>query len=291
MNALELKKVSKQFGSTQALSDVSFVVPTGQIVGFLGPNGAGKSTTIRSIMDFIRPDSGEILIFDQDAHLHAPDLKQRIGYVPAESTLYLEWTGAGHIAFLAQLRGSGVAAKAKELQAVLGLDVGKKVKTLSTGNKQKLAIILALATQPDLLILDEPTRGLDPLLRTTFHQLLRDYKAQGGTVLLSSHDLTEVEELCDTIAIIHNGKLVQATTIDQLRLQHGHRVKIRFLATDLPDLSNTAGVQNVKIADATVQLTVMGDLNPLLQLLAKHPVATLEVTASSLEEIFVEMYS
>jgi len=290
MNVIDIKKLSKSFGTLQALKDISFAVEQGQVFGFLGPNGAGKSTTIRIIMDFLHATKGTVTILGLDSHVNSVAIKSLIGYVPAEPTLYQDWTVDAHIQFLAAIRGNHITAKANELKETLDLDGKKKVKQLSTGNQQKLAIILALAIEPPLLILDEPTRGLDPLLRSTFHQLLRNYRTNGGTVLLSSHDLAEVEDLCDKVVIIHNGELVQNTTVAQLRSNHGHKVKAQF-SQAAPDLSTLVGIENLIIAKHSASFTVTGNLNPVLGVLAEHDVEELEITSASLEDIFEEIYA
>jgi len=290
MNLLEVNGLSKKFGSVEALHNVSFTIEAGHIFGFLGPNGAGKSTTIRTIMGFLHPSAGNVTIFGLDSIAHSVELKEKIGYVPAEPVLYQDWTVDEHIGFLANVRGGDIHAKANELKKLLELDGGKKVKQLSTGNQQKLAIVLALAIAPELLILDEPTRGLDPLLRSTFHKLLRQYKLDGGTVLLSSHDLSEVEDLCDKIVIIHNGKLIQDTTVTRLRSNHGHKIKAHFV-DGTPDLTKLKDIDDLVTTPHTAVFTVRGSLQPVLEILAKHNVEDLEITSASLEDIFEEIYT
>ncbi|HRV75864.1 MAG TPA: ATP-binding cassette domain-containing protein [Candidatus Saccharimonadales bacterium] len=187
---LDINNVTKFFGKQKALEDVSLKISKGEIFGFLGPNGAGKSTTIRCITDTIRPNKGSVTIFGKDANKEASstELKNLIGYVPAEPNLYPNWTVDRHIKFAEHIFKVD-SKRSTELKKLLSIDGDRKVGALSTGNHQKLAIILALIHNPMLLILDEPTRGLDPLFRSTLHQLLRDYQARGGTILLSSHDL------------------------------------------------------------------------------------------------------
>lgn len=289
MAVLAIKNLSKNFGNTQALDGVSFTVNKGQIFGFLGPNGAGKSTTIKIIMDFMHPTRGEVLVFGKNAHTNAVALKEKIGYVPAEPVLYPGWTVDEHISFVAHLSGKHMIDEAKALKHLLQLDSSKKVKELSTGNQQKLAIILALAPKPPLLILDEPTRGLDPLLRATFHELLRSYKHAGGTVLLSSHDLSEVEGLCDGVVVIHKGRIVQDTTIQALRSSRQHKVRLQFNKS-VPNLSALTDIHNLNISGTVVTFDSKGDVNALIALLSKHRLTDIEITSASLEDIFREIY-
>ncbi len=289
MHLLQVNHLSKKFGNLQALDNVSFSIQKGEIFGFLGPNGAGKSTTIRIIMGFLHPTYGNINVFGLDSDADAVTLKNKIGYVPAEPVLYADWTVDEHIRFVANIRGTQIKARADKLRQILELDGSKKVKQLSTGNQQKLAITLALCINPPLLVLDEPTRGLDPLLRASFHQLLREYKQQGGTVLLSSHDLSEVEDLCDKIVIIHNGKLIQDTTVTRLRSNHGHKIKAHFI-DKIPDFSDIAGIEDLVTTKHTVEFKVKDNLHPILQTLSGSHVEDLEITSASLEDIFEEIY-
>jgi len=289
MNLLQVKNLSKKFGNLQALDDVSFSIQKGEIFGFLGPNGAGKSTTIRIIMGFLHPTSGNIEVFGLDSVAHAVELKNQIGYVASEPVLYQDWTVDDHIRFLVNIRGPQIKSRADKLKKILELDGKKKVKQLSTGNQQKLAITLALCINPPLLVLDEPTKGLDPLLRATFHRLLREYKQAGGTVLLSSHDLSEVEDLCDKIVIIHNGKLIQDTTVTRLRSNHGHKVKAHFIDS-VPDFSVFKGVESLIMTKHTVEFKIKDNLRSILEILSKSNVEDLEITSASLEDIFEEIY-
>ena len=291
MNVLEVHALSKKYGNSAALDAISFAVGQGQIVGFLGPNGAGKSTTIKIIMDFLHASSGRVLVFGKDSHWSAVALKQLVGYVPAETVLYGDWTVDEHLQFTAEIRGGNFLQKAYHLLRVLELDRSKKIHELSTGNQQKLAIILAISAEPQLLILDEPTRGLDPLLRATFHDLLREYRATGGTILLSSHDLGEVEALCDKVLIIHHGRIIKDTTIDSLRSKHSHKVTVHFTGEVPPKLAAVHGVSNLIVTKSVASFTVSGAVQPTLDMLAKQKVEDVEITSASLEDIFRELYT
>ncbi len=288
---LNIDSVTKFFGKQKALDNVTFKVKKGEIFGFLGPNGAGKSTTIRCIMDTIRPEKGEVKIFGQNANREksSTNLKIKVGYVPAEPNLYPNWTVDRHIKFT-ENTFSVSPNKSTELKKILDIKGDKKVGTLSTGNHQKLAIILALLHEPELLILDEPTRGLDPLFRTTLHQLLRKYQEGGGTILLSSHDLYEVEELCDNVAIIREGKLVNDTSLSKLKKAGSHSVKVTF-KKNIPKELQGLTTEDYIISRKTATFIIKGELGPLLDILAKNEVQDLSISSPSLEDIFQEIYT
>lgn len=287
---LEVKNITKFFGKQKALENVSFEVKKGKIFGFLGPNGAGKSTTIRCIMDTIRPEKGTVQILGKNANQDksSPQLKNIIGYVPAEPNLYPNWTVDRHIKFAEKLYQVD-SAKSSQLKELLSIRGSKKVGTLSTGNHQKLAIILALIHNPQLLVLDEPTRGLDPLFRSTLHQLLRDYQKEGGTILLSSHDLYEVEELCDKVAIIRDGNIVDDTSLTKLKGVGSHTIKVTFkekIPTEIKDLR----IEDLVSLNRTATFIIKGGLGDLLKILAKNKVQELSISSPTLEDIFKEIY-
>lgn len=286
-NAIELKGVTKRYSNGKGISGVNLEVPVGGVFGFLGPNGAGKTTTIRTVMDFMRPDSGTISILGEDAQKRSVVAKQRIGYVPADRQLYPNWTGRQHLDLYESVRPKSKSDIAKRLN----LDLRTHVKHLSTGNKQKLAITLALCGQPELLIMDEPTAGLDPLLQQQIYEILGEYTKAGGTVFLSSHNLAEVEKICDRVGIIKDGKIIADKSMDDIRDMSIHIVSI---VSDKPLNFHEATLKDVTIShqtDGHSLLRVKGDLNPLLGYLAKHPVKDLEINHASLEDIFLESYS
>jgi ABC-2 type transport system ATP-binding protein len=285
--AIRIQGVSKSFGAKKALNNVTLEVQPGQIFGFLGPNGAGKTTTIRCLMDVIRPDEGEISICGHDVRAN-PAFKRDVGYLPADPQLHLGWTGQTHIKFLSSLKGDGRAA---ELIELLGLDVTKKVADLSSGNQQKLAIVLAFLGNPKLLIMDEPTRGLDPLLQNQVYQLLKQFKAGGGAVFFSSHNLAEVQEVCDSVAVLKDGHIVASETMSDLLKLNTYLIKARtsrpFNAADF----KTKDIEVVARHGNSVVLKVTGHIDPVMKILAGYQLADLEVTHASLEDTFMEYYS
>ena len=228
-HVVELKKVTKAFGKKVAVDNVSIAIDKGEIFGFLGPNGAGKTTTIRCLMDFIRPTSGVVKLFGKELGDSDKTYKNRIGFLSADSVLYDNWTGQAHIDYVTRVRG--IQQNAHELAQQFGLDLKAKVRHLSSGNKQKLGVILAIMHKPELLVLDEPTRGLDPILQQEIYAILKNFRKKGGAVMMSSHNLSEVEQVCDRIGIIKNGKMVASETINGVRQMKIHIVKATFGGT------------------------------------------------------------
>jgi len=285
--AVSITGVTKSYGAKKALDDVTLEVAAGQVFGFLGPNGAGKTTTIRSLMDFIRPDRGEILVYDQNVRGN-PALKRDIGFLSADSQLRSDWTVQTHIAYLSGIKGAGRSA---ELVELLDLDTRKKVGDLSSGNRQKLAIVLAFLGNPKLLVMDEPTRGLDPLLQNELYRLLKEFVVGGGTVFFSSHNLAEVQEVCDSVAVIKAGKIVAAGAMQDILKFSTHIVKARasraFKSADF----KLADVEVVAHDGSSITLKVSGDIDATVKALAAYHLTNLEVAHASLEDTFMEYYS
>lgn len=287
-SAIKIKKISKNFGKKTALHNVSFDVPEGQIFGFLGPNGAGKTTTIRCVMDFIKPTSGTIEILGQDAHKDSAVLKQSIGFLSSDSQLNPNWTSQDHINLFESTKGA--TTELAQMLKLLDLDTGIKVKTLSSGNKQKLAIVLAFIGNPRLIVMDEPTRGLDPVLQNVLYSMLKDFVARGNTVFLSSHNLAEVQKICDAVVLIKNGKVITEQTMSKIR---GLKVHLIEAKTETPIKVDSLKLPEVEIIDHTasdVRLKVHGDLNQVLHVLTKHNLLDLNVEHASLEDVFLEQY-
>ena len=288
MDAIVITDVSKRFGSNQALNKVSLTVPKGEIYGFLGPNGAGKTTTIRCLMDFIRPDSGSIKVFGADAFTDAVKVKSYLGYLPADIQQYGKWTAAEHIAFYESV--CGPAPDATKMIKELDLNLDIEARHLSSGNKQKLALVLAMMHHPKLLVLDEPTRGLDPLLQETIYTLLRSYRDKGGTVFISSHNLAEVEKICDHVGIIRAGQVVASESIGAIRRMNIHMITIRFEKPFKPKDFEADNITLVHKSELQLICKVKGDLNPILNKLAGYSVKDVEITHASLEDAFMEYY-
>lgn len=287
--AIEIKGLEKSFGKVHALRGVDIKVKKGESFGFLGPNGAGKTTTIRCLMDFITPDKGEVKIFETPVRGNSEVLKNRIGYLPGNVRLYDSWTGREHIQFVESIRGKSDSAR--KIAADLDLDLSKKFRNLSSGNKQKLGLVLALMSEPELLIMDEPTVGLDPLLQNKIYEIIDELKKKGTTILISSHNLPEVERICDQVGIIKDGKIVDIGSINDLSGKRIHKIELRisdkFKASDF----DFDGVETIEEIPGGLILTVGGgDLNPILKKISGYRILDLEVTHATLEEIFLKYY-
>lgn len=288
MQAIEIKNLKKYFGKVQAVNNISFSVAQGEIFGFLGPNGAGKTTTIRCLMDFIHPDSGEIKILGSDSHRDSVAIKEKIGFLSGDVRLYENYTGLDHIHYLEQIHQK--TSIARDLAKKLDFNLKTKFRTLSSGNKQKMALILALMNQPELIILDEPTTGLDPILQNTVYNILEDFKAQGSTIFMSSHNLSEVERICSRVAIIRAGKIVATENIQTLKDKRMHKAIVHFSDHFTKSDFNFDGVEVQEELKDGLILNIKGNVDPLIKKLAKYKIKDLEITHAPLEEIFLEFY-
>jgi len=287
--------LTHRYGKFTAIRDVNLAVQRGEIFGFLGPNGAGKTTTIRTLLDFIRPSAGSAAIFGMDTRARSVEIHRRVGYMPSELAMWDNWTGEDYVRWLAGVYGGdgAVLAEAHRLAGLLEYDLARKLKGLSTGMKRKMAAIAALAHKPELLILDEPTTGLDPLMQQVFHGIMREVRAEGRTVFLSSHNLPEVEAICDRVGIIREGRLEAEETVANLT-----RVAFRWLTLTLAGPASTDGfaalngVSDLSVDGNKITMRVSGhaDMDRLLKLAARHTVTDLEISHPTLEEIFLTYY-
>ncbi|RAO57145.1 Iron-chelate-transporting ATPase [Micromonospora saelicesensis] len=289
ISALRTEHLSKRYGRLLALDDLTLDVAAGEVFGFLGPNGAGKSTTIRLLLGLARPTSGQAWIFDKDAaDVAAAHLS--LAYVPADVALWPRMTGAEVLDLLARIGPGTDTAYRDELVQRFALDVSKPAGTYSTGNRQKVALIAAFATRAPLLVLDEPTSGLDPLMELQFRQAVGLARDNGQTVFLSSHQLAEVEAVCDRVGILRAGELVEVASVAQLRRLHHTEVAATFTGAP-PDLTGVPGVNGLhEDGAASVRFTLNGSPAAALRALADADVATIVVREQSLEEIFLAYY-
>jgi ABC-2 type transport system ATP-binding protein len=288
---IRTEKLTKSYGSHRGIVDVDLEVQQGEVFGFLGPNGAGKTTTIRILLDLIRPTSGKAYVFEIESSADPAAIHRRIGYLPGEFTLYDRLTGAQTLEYFGNLRGGVDKAYQAELIERFDLDAGRRFKEYSKGNKQKVGLVAALQHKPELLLLDEPTSGLDPLVQQTFFTVLRERVADGATVFLSSHVLSEVERSCDRVAIIREGRLAQVDRVDALRDLAHHQVELRF-AGDPPvgEFKGLAGVSDVEVEDHLIRLRVLGPITPVVQAAARLGVTDFLSREPSLEETFLAQY-
>ena len=289
MVTLDVKNVSKSFGKFQALSNISLQVRKGEVYGFIGPNGAGKTTTIRTILGIYQATEGSVTVFEQDAWRDAVEVHKRIAYVPGDVSLWPNLTGGEVIDLFINLRGGGNLGKRDELVERFKLDPTKKCRTYSKGNRQKVALIAAFATDADLYIFDEPTSGLDPLMERVFHECVMEVKQAGKSVLLSSHILSEVEKLCDRVAIIREGKIIENGTLDELR--HLTRINIK-VKTKLPfTLEEMTGIHEMSVVDGFTAFYADADqLGAIISYLASFEIVDLQSSPPSLEELFMTHY-
>jgi len=287
--AITTAGLGKRYGDTIALADLDLSVRPGEVYGYLGPNGAGKTTTIRLLLGLHRPSRGRAALFGIDAWRDPVAAHRRVAYVAGEPFLWPALTSAETFEFLARLRGGIDTAYRDELVERFRLDTDKRIRALSKGNRQKVQLIAAFASRADLLILDEPTAGLDPLMEVAFRDTVVEAKRRGQTVFLSSHILSEVEALCDRVGILRAGRLVDEGTLAELRHLSAQTIEVAF-AGPAPRLEGIPGVHLAGAGANAVRLEVTGPIAPLLAALANQPVVSLTSREPSLEEIFLHHY-
>jgi len=292
MAAIELHDLVKTFGHVRALDGLDLVVETGEVHGFLGPNGAGKSTTIRVLLGLLKADSGNVTMLGGDPWRQAAELHGRIAYVPGDVNLWPNLSGGEVIDVLARMRGGLDERRRAEMLERFALDPTKKGRSYSKGNRQKVALVAALSSDVELLVLDEPTSGLDPLMEAVFKDAVREFRAAGGTVLLSSHILSEVESLCDRVSIIREGRNVESGTLAQLR--HLSRTTIEATLehpVEAADVVALPGVTDAVVSGEHVTCSVeSGHLGSVLERLGAHGIRSLVSAPPTLEELFMEQY-
>mgnify|MGYP001277163476 CR=1 FL=1 len=286
---IRTEQLTKRYGPFTALDALDLEVADGEVLGYLGPNGAGKSTTLALLLGLIRPTSGRAALFGLDPWRDAPELHRRLAYVPSEANLWPTLTGAETLHFLAEVHGAVDVAYRDELIERFQLAPDKKVRAYSHGNRQKVLLIAALASRADLILLDEPTTGLDPLMEQVFRQCVAEARDRGQTTVLSSHILSEVEAVCDRVAMLRNGRIIETGQLSLLQSLAGVRVEATIEGT-VPDLSSLAGVTNVQVDGTTVRCDVGGEMGPLLHVLADAGATRLTTREPSLEELFLAHY-
>jgi ABC-2 type transport system ATP-binding protein len=289
---LQTVALTKQYPGKLALDHLDLTVNRGEIFGYLGPNGAGKTTTIRLLLDLIRPTSGSVSILGMNAHKQSVSVKRLIGNLPGELRLWDHLTGLQTLQYLAGLRPGCDFNYALELAERLDVNLSRRVRDCSTGNKRKLGIIQALMHKPSLLILDEPTAGLDPLMQQTFNQLMLEIRAEGRTVFLSSHVLSEVENICDRVGILRNGQLKAVERIADLKRVHYRWVTIRTHdAVHVESWQALPGVHDLQIRTGQIRLRHSGSFDALIKFASQYNVQDFIVEEPSLEELFLTFYS
>jgi ABC-2 type transport system ATP-binding protein len=288
---IQTEQLTKSYGVHRGIVEVDLAVNEGEAFGFLGPNGAGKTTTIRTLLDHLRPTSGKAFVFGIETTVDPVAIHKRVGYLPGEFTLYDKLTGGQTIEYFANLRGGVDKAYQASLVERLDLDTSRKFKEYSKGNKQKVGLVAALQHRPDLLMLDEPTSGLDPLVQQTFYEVIREAKAEGRTIFLSSHILGEVEKTCDRVAIIRDGRLVKVDRVEALRDLAHHQVELRFVGEPpVAAFASLPGVSDVSSEDHLIRMRVSGSIAPVVRTAANYELIDFVSREPSLEETFLAQY-
>jgi ABC-2 type transport system ATP-binding protein len=291
MAIIETEKLTKSYGEHRGIIDVDLAIEKGEVFGFLGPNGAGKTTTMRVLLDLIRPTSGTARVFGIETTADPVAIHRRVGYLPGEFDLYDRLTGAQTIAYFGNLRGGVDKAYVAELVERLDFDPSRRFKEYSKGNKQKVGLIVALQHRPDLLILDEPTAGLDPLIQQTFFALVEEARRDGRTIFLSSHIIDEVDRTCDRVAIIREGRLVQVDRIEAIRELAFHHVELTFGSPVAPGLFvGLSGVSDVATRDNVVTMRVNGPIGAVVTVAAQHGIVDVVSREPNLEDVFLAQY-
>lgn len=286
MEIIKTTKLTKYYGKARGIIDLDLTVAQGEFFGFIGPNGAGKSTTIRTLLGLIAPTSGRAMIFGKDVTKEKESILQKIGYLPSEALFYQGMKGKDVLKLSADLRRKDCTAESKLLCERLQLDPARKIDDLSFGNRKKVAIVCALQHRPDLLVLDEPTGGLDPLMQKEFFDILRERNKEGATILLSSHVLSEIQRNCTRAAIIRDGRIIVCNSVDDLSKTSAKRITVQGTV----DLERLSGVRDRKASENSLSFLYNGDMNSLLRALSSGQVNDLTVTEPTLEEVFLHYY-
>ncbi len=288
---VEARGLTKRYGNVRGVENLDFTVAAGEIFGFLGPNGAGKSTTIRTMLDFQRPTDGTVRVLGLDSRFDSVEIHRRTGYVPGDLQLFPKLTGRDHLDAFARARGTVSSSATRLLVDRFHIELDRPVRDLSKGNRQKVGLLLAFMHEPELVILDEPTAGLDPIMQEQFQELLRETIASGRTVFLSSHSLDEVQRVATTVALIRDGRLVVVGTLANLQLRAPVRVSFRFTTpVDPAEFQRLPVVQSARADGTTLNLEVMGSVDAVVKHAARHEVLEIRARPADLEDLFLRYY-
>ena len=289
-NVIEIRQLTKDYGNNRGIFDVSLSVKKGEVFGFLGPNGAGKSTTIRHLMGFIQADQGSCQINGLDCLRDHARIQQTLGYLPGEIAFMDDMTGIEFIKFMAKMKGMTDLTKAYELMERFELNPQGKIKKMSKGMKQKIGIICAFMHDPELLILDEPSSGLDPLMQNRFIELVLEEKQRGKTIFMSSHIFEEIERTCDRTAMIKDGRLISIEELQTLKASKHKTYQIMFATEELAEQFMNEGFECEQVESTVVKVLPRNNLNYLLATLSRYDIIDLDITKPSLEELFLHFY-
>jgi ABC-2 type transport system ATP-binding protein len=290
MFVIETHGLTKHYGKSRGITDLNLSIEEGEIFGFIGPNGAGKSTTIRTLLGLIHPTSGTATIFGKDITQRGPEIREEIGYLPSEVFYYEGLKVKELLEYSASFYNKDCTNRIKELAEVLDLDLSRKIDDLSYGNKKKVGIVQGLLHSPKLVILDEPTGGLDPLMQDRFFELLREENKKGVTVFFSSHILSEVQKLCDRVGIIKDGELVKVEKIAALLENNYKKIKVETSENIKDQLRNIEGVKDITNQNQRIEFLFQGDVNNIIGVLSNTTLTNIWIEEPQLEEIFMHYY-
>ncbi|KNY26008.1 ABC transporter ATP-binding protein [Pseudobacteroides cellulosolvens] len=290
MNVIEIKNLTKSYGKSRGIIDISFNVEEGEIFGFIGPNGAGKSTTIRTLLSLIYPTSGSATIFGKDCIKFAPEIAMEIGYLPSEVFYYDKMKVIDLLNYSASFYKKDCSKRIRDLAETMDLDLKKRIDDLSFGNKKKVGIVQGLLHEPKLIILDEPTSGLDPLMQQKFFDLLLEENKKGATILMSSHVLSEVQRLCSRVAIIKDGRIIKVEKMSKLTESNYKKFKVEMISEMDKNYFNISGVSNLEVKEKTISFLYKGNVNLIMKKISDVEISNVWIEEPSLEEIFMHYY-
>ena len=290
MNVIEINNLTKYYGKERGIIDVNFNVEEQEIFGFIGPNGAGKSTTLRTLLALIYPTSGSAKIFGKDCIKFGPEIKKEVGYLPSEVFYYDKMKVIELLKYSASFYKKDCSKRIKELAEIMDLNLNKRIDDLSFGNKKKVGIVQGLLHEPKLIILDEPTSGLDPLMQQKFFELLQEENKKGATILFSSHILSEVQRMCNRVAIIKEGKIIQLEKISALQENNYKKIKVQTAGILDQKHFNIDGVSNLEVKQNIISFIFRGNINLIMKKISEIEIANVWVEEPDLEEIFLHFY-
>ena len=290
MNVIQTKNLNKNYGKSRGIIDVNLGINEGEVFGFIGPNGAGKSTTIRTLLNFIHPSGGSAEIFGKDCFTRSEEIKKEIGYLPADVNYYDDMRVKDLLLYSAKFYKKDCSKRINELTEIFGVEINKKIDSLSTGNKKKVAIVQALLHEPRLLILDEPTGGLDPLMQNKFFEVLKEENKKGVTIFFSSHILSEVQKMCSRVAIIKEGRILKVGAVEELTGNKFKKVKVEFKNEQTTESFKLSGMRDVKLIEKGIEFLFSGRMDEMLRKLNEMEVENLWIEEPSLEEVFMHYY-
>lgn len=290
MDIIKTKNLTKNYGKSRGIIDVDLSIGEGEVYGFIGPNGAGKSTTIRTLLNFIHATSGSAEIFGKDCFTESEEIKKDIGYLPADVNYYDDMRVKELLLYSAKFYKKDCSKRINELTEIFGVESNKKIDSLSTGNKKKVAIVQALLHEPRLLILDEPTGGLDPLMQNKFFEVLKEENQKGVTIFFSSHILSEVQKMCSRVAIIKEGRILKVGAVEELTGNKFKKVRVEFKSDQMSESFKLNGMRDVKLLERGIEFLFSGRMDEMLRKLNEREVENLWIEEPTLDEVFMHYY-